>query len=79
MASDSGDLEASGPGLLAEIRDLRQANTGSFNAMREDLNDLRAHVDRGFVEMRGRLDAAAAGQQQIVDLIQTLIEGRRHG
>ena len=31
-----------------------------------------AEVDRGFAEMRGKLDAAAAGQQQIVDILQTL-------
>jgi hypothetical protein len=31
--------------------------------MREDLTDLRTQVDDGFSAMRGRLDAAAAGQQ----------------
>jgi hypothetical protein len=55
--------------------------------MREDLTDLRtrmdagfaqvdrkfAEVDRGFAEMRGLLDASAAGQQQIVGLLNTLI------
>jgi hypothetical protein len=66
--------------IRAEIRDFRQATTASFNAMREDLTDLRAHVDRkfmevdgGFMEIRGRLDATAAGQQHIVDLLNTLI------
>jgi hypothetical protein len=92
----------------AEMRDFRQAATASFNAMREDLVDLRrrmdegfaqvdagfaqadarfaeigarftqvgnefARVDQGFMTIRGRLDAAAAGQQQIVDLLTTLI------
>ncbi len=56
-----------------EIRDFRQATTSSFNAMREDLTDLRTKVDTGFTEMRGRLDATAAGQQQIVDLLTTMI------
>lgn len=64
--------------IRTEIRDLRQAGIGSFNAMREDIVDLRGHVDRGFGEVRGKLDAAAAGQQQIVGLIQTLIDDRRH-
>lgn len=59
--------------IRGEIRDARQATTSSFNAMREDLTDLRQHVDNGFTEMRGKLDAAAAGQQQIVDLLTTLI------
>jgi hypothetical protein len=64
-----------------EIRDFRQATTTSFNAMREDLTDLRDHVDRGFdnvdrgfTEMRGKLDASAAGQERVVNLLNTLIE-----
>ena len=70
-----------------ELHDFRQATVASFNAMREDMIDLRtemndrfaemnerfAHVDNGFVEVRGKLDAAAAGQQQIVDILQRLI------
>ena len=31
-------------------------------------------VDGGFAEMRGRLDATAAGQQRIVELIESLID-----
>lgn len=68
-----------------EIRDFRQATTASFNAMRTDFVDLRqefvelrGQFDRGFAEIRGRLDAAAAGQQQIVELIQAVIDDRRH-
>ena len=69
-----------------ELRDFRSATTASFNALRQDFVDLRQdfaglrdHVDQGFTEMRGKFDAAAAGQQQIVDLIQTVIndQGRR--
>jgi len=73
--------------LRVELRDFRQATTYSFNAMREDFTDLRkemnsrfaqvdnrfAKVDQGFAEMRGKFDAAAAGQQQIVNLLNTLI------
>jgi len=59
--------------IRGEIRDFRQATTSSFNATREDLADLRTNVDNGFTEMRGKLDAAAAGQQQIVDLLNTAI------
>lgn len=64
-----------------QIRDFRGATTSSFNAMREDLVDLRramndgfARVDDGFTEMRGKLDGTAAGQQQIVALLNTLID-----
>lgn len=70
-----------------ELRDFRQATAAGFNALREDFvdlgrafGDLRTHVehgfakvDQGFAEMRGKLDGAAAGQQQIVNLLQTLI------
>lgn len=57
----------------SELRGFRQATASSFNALREDFVDLRSHVDQGFIEMRGRLDGAAAGQQHIVELIQGLI------
>lgn len=60
--------------IRAEIRDFRSAATASFNALRQDFVNLRNHVDRGFVEMRGKSDATAAGQQQIIDVIQRLID-----
>ena len=67
--------------IREEIRDFRQATTSSFNAMREDfadlrteVTDLRTHTDNGFADIRGRLDATAAGQQHIVDMLTTLID-----
>ena len=60
--------------IREEIRDFRHATTASFNAMREDLTDLRTRVENGFVEMRGKLDATAAGQHQIVELLNTVIQ-----
>lgn len=48
-----------------ELRDFRRATTASFNALREDMTD-------GFVEMRGKFDAMAVGQQQIVGLLEQL-------
>ncbi|MDP7739570.1 hypothetical protein [Mycobacterium paragordonae] len=66
--------------IRGELRDFRAATTASFNALREDLTDLRNHVnegfarvDNGFIEMRGKLDATATGQQQIVTLLERLI------
>lgn len=56
-----------------EIRSFRQATTSSFNAMREDLTDLREHLETGFTEIRGKLDATAAGQERIVGLLDQLI------
>lgn len=59
--------------IRGEIRDFRQATTASFNALREDHADLRQKVDNGFAEMRGKFDAAAAGQEQLVHLLNTII------
>lgn len=74
VAVIGGLLVARFVGLDSEIRDFRQATTSSFNATREDLTDLRGEMHNGFTEMRGKLDAAAAGQQQIVDLLNTIID-----
>jgi hypothetical protein len=46
--------------------------------MREDLTGLRQRVDIGFAEIRGKSDATAASQQQIVDLLNRLIVVRRY-
>ncbi|MEZ5132452.1 MAG: hypothetical protein R2763_12195 [Mycobacterium sp.] len=77
--------------IRTEIRDFRRATTASFNALRtdfvdlreeftdlrEDFGDLRNDVGRGFAEMRGRLDATAAGQQRVVELIGSLIDQQK--
>jgi len=69
----------------SEVRELRQATTASFNALRQDFVDLRqdfvdlrAHVDNGFIEMRGKFDVMATGQHQIVDLLQLIITDQGH-
>ena len=67
-AADRDDSE-----FRDEIRAFRRATGVSFNALRQDFVDLRAHVDNGFVEMRGKFDVMAAGQRQIVDLLQIII------
>jgi chromosome segregation ATPase len=38
--------------IRGEIRDFKQATTASFNAMREDVNDLRSQMNTGFAEIR---------------------------
>ena len=60
--------------VRGELREFRQATTASFNALRADFVDLRDHVERGFVEMRGKFDAASVGQQQIVEMLQTIMD-----
>ncbi len=56
--------------LRHDFDDLRE----DFGVLRGEFGELRGYVERGFAEMRGRLDAAAAGQQQIVELLTTIIE-----
>jgi hypothetical protein len=57
----------------SEIREFREQNTRVLNAMRGDLTDLRTKVDTGFTEMRGKFDAAATGQQEIVSLLTRIL------
>jgi ABC-type transporter Mla subunit MlaD len=66
--------------MRGEIRDFREQNTRVLNALREDLvegfarvDERFARVDQGFAETRGKLDAAAAGQQQLAQMLSTLI------
>jgi hypothetical protein len=59
--------------MRREGREFREQNNRVLNAMREDLADLRSHVDSGFAEIRGKLDAAAAGQEQIAGMLSVLI------
>lgn len=61
--------------LRQEFVDLRQ----DFGDLRQEFTTLRDHVDRGFVEMRGKFDAAAAGQQQIVGLLEVIITDQGRG
>lgn len=57
----------------SEMYDFRTQNNRVINAFREDVNERFAQVDRNFAEMRGRFDATAAGQQQIVRMLDMLI------
>src|ERR1700758_4463750 len=68
--------------LREDFVDLRSdfgALRSDFGALRSDFGALRDHVDRGFTEMRGKFDVAAAGQQQVVDLLQTILTDQGHG
>jgi chromosome segregation ATPase len=60
--------------IRGEIRDFRDQNTRVLNAMRDDLGELREQMQTGFTEIRGTLDATAAGQQHIAALLTRLID-----
>jgi predicted nucleotidyltransferase len=73
--------------IRAEIRDFRDQDNRVLTAMRSDLTDLTTRVDgvterldaltdrteSGFTQVRGALDASAAGQAHIVELLDQLI------
>ncbi|MBS9535480.1 hypothetical protein KIH27_17990 [Mycobacterium sp. M1] len=59
-----------------DLRDFRRATVASFNALRQDMIDMRQDMTDGFTEMRAKFDLTAAGQQRIVELIQSVIDGR---
>jgi hypothetical protein len=42
--------------IRGEIRDFRQATVGSFNALREEMNERFERVDSRFGEVASRLD-----------------------
>lgn len=71
-AANDRDVER----IRTDLRTFRQARAGSFTAMRDDLNDLRNETRNGFVEIRGKFDQAAAGQDQILRLLNALIESQ---
>ncbi|MDQ3885977.1 MAG: permease [Actinomycetota bacterium] len=55
--------------IRSELREFRHATTSSFNAMRDDLADLRTEMRTGFTEVRGKLDGTAAGLEHITGLL----------
>lgn len=66
--------------LHTELRAFRQATNASFNAMRADFADLRTEFGDLRTEVRATLAQSAAGQQQIMGMLTTLIEqDRPHG
>jgi hypothetical protein len=73
MRDDLTDLRSHTDGEFAEVRAEMRAG---FAEMRAGFAEMRA----GFAEMRGRLDAAAAGHEQLARMLTVLIDregGRR--
>ena len=71
---DTAELRTEFREFRTEFREYRTHNNGVLNAMREDLVDLREHVDRGFAQadqsflaLRGAVDGVAALLQVIVE------------
>ena len=58
----------------AAINALGVQTAARFDRLEQRFDRFERRVENGFTEIRGRLDAAAAGQQQIVELLTTVIE-----
>jgi hypothetical protein len=71
---DLADLGVKVDANQAVISALGEQTAARFTRVEERIGDLRTEMRSGFAEMRGRLDQAAAGQQQIADLLTTLID-----
>jgi uncharacterized protein YdiU (UPF0061 family) len=56
-------------GVRGDMGSMRQ----DIDSLREYMHAMREDMDNGFIQMRGKFDAAAAGQQQIVQLLNGLI------
>lgn len=62
--------------MREDLTDVRRDMTDvrrDLTDTRQDLTDTRREMHTGFLEIRGRLDATAAGQQRIADMLTTLI------
>lgn len=71
---DLADLGVKVEANRAAINALGIQTAGRFDQVDRRFERLEQEMRAGFVEMRGRLDQTAAGQQQIVDLITGLID-----
>lgn len=60
--------------LHTDLRAFRHATNASFNAIRADFADLRTEFGGLRAKMRAGFATAAAGQQQIVGMLTTLLD-----
>ena len=75
---DLADLGVKVDANRSVINALGEQTAARFTRLEQQIDDVRtemrsgfAEVHGGFTEMRGKLDQAAAGQQQIADLLTT--------
>ena len=70
---DLADLVVKVDANRRAINALGVQTAARFDRVDQRFDRLEAEMRTGFAEMRGRLDGAAAGQQQIVELLNTLL------
>jgi hypothetical protein len=67
-------INALGEQTAARFTRLEQQLEEQITGVRTEMRSGFAEVNRGFAEMRGKLDQAAAGQQKIGQLLTTLVD-----
>ena len=72
-ASAARELAAGADRDVSEVRAELRAHTRALNALRETQVEQGQAIDRGFAEMRARLDQTTGGLDQILGLLNTLI------
>ena len=70
---DLADLGVKVDANRRAINALGVQTAARFDRVDERFDRLENEMRTGFAEMRGRLDGAAAGQQQIVEMLTTLL------
>jgi hypothetical protein len=60
--------------MRADLTDLRQHTDAGLADLRAEMQAGFAEMRAGFAEMRGRLDATAAGHQELARMLTVLIE-----
>ena len=73
---DLADLGVKVDANRSAINALGQQTAGRFDRLEHEMRTGFAEMRTGFAQMRGKLDQTAAGQQQIVDLLTTVISER---
>lgn len=68
-ASAARELAAGADRDVSEVRAELRAHTRALNALRETQVEQGQAIDRGFAEMRSKLDQTAAGMEVIVRLL----------
>ena len=72
-ASAARELAAGADRDVSEVRAELRAHTRALNALRETQVEQGQAMDRGFAEMRVRLDQTTGGLDQILGLLNSLI------
>jgi hypothetical protein len=72
-AHDLADLGVKVDANRRAINALGVQTAARFDRVDQRFDWLEAEMRTGFAEMRGRLDGTAAGQEQIVELLNTLL------